>query len=114
MYLPAIDLLFHIFCDQRRLKGVSKTQFIKTIKIHLLPNLPKGAQVKVQMVDSKQYPNIQIVDWIVGVLAAYLNNKPQGRGLFEILRNNIVGEGKEMFKDYWVNKFSNQKTQPKS
>lgn len=114
MYLPAADLLFHVFCDQRRLKGISKTKFIETIKIHLLPNLSKGAQVKIQMVDSKQYPNIQIADWIVGALATYLNNKLQGKELFEILRNNIIGEGKEMFRDYWFNKFSNQKTQPQS
>lgn len=113
MYLPATDLLFHVFCDQRRLKGISKTQFIEIVKIQLLPNLPKDAQIKIQMVDSKQYPNIQIADWLVGALAAYLNNKPQGKELFEVLRNNIIGEGKEMFRDYWVNKFNNQKTQPK-
>lgn len=112
MYAPASDLHFQVFCDQRKLKGVSRTQFIETITTHLLPNFSKGTKIAVEMVDSKQYVNIQIADWIVGAIAAFLNQKPLGKGLYDILRNNIIGEGKEMFKDYWVGKYDNQKTQP--
>lgn len=111
MYLPTNDMLFHVFCDQRRLKGISKKQFIDKIKTHLLPNLPKGARVKIEMVDSKEYPNIQIADWVVGGIAAYLNKKPLGEEFFNILRNNIIGEGKEMFKDYWENKYNKKPNQ---
>ena len=106
LYLPSSDSVFHVFCDQRRLKGVSKKEFIEKIRMHLLPNMSKGGDVKVDMVDSKQYPNIQIADWIVGGLAAYLNSKPIGDKVFALLKNNIIGEGKEMFKDYWDNKYN--------
>lgn len=105
MYAPSSDELFHIFCDQRRLKGVSTAQFVEFVESHLLPSLSKGSQVLIQMVDSAHHPNIQIADWIVGALAAYLNNKPLGKKYFDILKNNIMGDGKEMFKDYWTHKF---------
>lgn len=106
LYLPTDDNLLHIFCDQRRLKGVSKKEFTEKIGTHLLPNLPKGGRVQVEIVDSKQYENIQIADWIVGGIAAYLNGKPLGNEIFSILKNNIIGSGKEMFKDYWDNKYN--------
>lgn len=106
LYLPTDDTLLHIFCDQRRLKGVNKKEFTEKITPHLLPNLPKGGQVKIEMVDSKEYPNIQIADWIVGGLATYLNKKNLSEEIFALLKNNIIGEGKEMFKDYWENKYN--------
>lgn len=106
LYLPTDDILVHVFCDQRRLKGVSKKDFTDKIRTHLLPNLLKGSQVKIEMVDSKKYPNIQIADWVVGGLATYLNKKPLGEEIFTILKNNIIGDGKEMFKDYWENKYN--------
>jgi len=101
MYLPSDDLLLHVFCDQRRLIGVSKKEFTEKVKTHLLISLPKGGSVKIEMVDSKDYQNIQIADWIVGGIASYLNKKPLGERIYGLLKNNIVGEGKEMFKDYW-------------
>lgn len=105
MYLPADEMLFHVFCDQRRLKGVDKKSFVEKIKTHLLLNLPKGGQVKIEMLDSKEYINIQIADWIVGSIASYLNKKNLGDEYFNILKNNVIGEGKEMFKDHWQDKF---------
>lgn len=111
MYLPTNENIFHVFCDQRRLKGISKKDFIEKIKLYLLPNLPKGAQVKIEMVDSKEYPNIQIADWIVGGIAAHLNSKSLGEEIIAILKNNIIGEGREMFKDYWENKYNKKPNQ---
>lgn len=111
MYLPSNDIIFHVFCDQRRLKGVSKKQFVEKITTHLSPNLPRGSRIKIEMVDSKDYPNIQIADWIVGGMAAHLNKKPLGKDFFGLLRNNIIGEGKEMFKDYWESKFNKKPNQ---
>ncbi|OGH72208.1 MAG: hypothetical protein A2921_03740 [Candidatus Magasanikbacteria bacterium RIFCSPLOWO2_01_FULL_43_20b] len=106
MYLPTNDLLFHVFCDQRPLKGIGRREFVEKIKTHLLPNLPKGGHVKIEMVDSKEYQNIQIADWVVGGLACYLNKRHLGKEIFSLLKNNIIGEGKEMFKDYWENKYN--------
>lgn len=106
MYLPNTDLLFHVFCDNRDLQGLGKNVFVKNLTTRLLPNTSKGTNVKIQMVDSSNYVNIQIVDWIVGSIAWYLNQKPLGDKVYEILKNNIVGEGNEMFKDYWRNKFT--------
>lgn len=105
MYVSSADQIFHVFCDQRRLKGVRKTQFIEIVTTQLLPMCPKGTNIQIEMVDSEQYPNIQITDWVVGALAAYLNKKPLGKELFEVLHNNIIGEGAELFKEYWANKF---------
>ncbi len=110
-YLPADDLLFHVFCDQRPLKGISKKEFVEKIKTHLLLNLPKGGQVKIEMVDSKEYPNIQIADWVVGGLACYLNKRHLGEEIFSLLKNNIIGEGREMFKDYWENRYNKKPNQ---
>lgn len=110
LYLPLREPLLHIFCDQRRLKGVGKQEFVDNLTARLLPNLAKGAQVRIQTVDSKQYPNIQIVDWIAGAIAAYLNKKEGGDEFYEILKNNIVAK-KELFKDYWMNNHNKQKTQ---
>lgn len=111
MYLPTDDLLLHVFCDQRRLKGVSKKEFTEKVKTHLLLNLSKGGHVKIEMVDSHEYLNIQIADWIVGGIASYLNKKPLGDKIFSLLKNNILGEGKEMFKDYWDNKYNKKPNQ---
>lgn len=110
LYLPLQESLLHIFCDQRRLKGVGKQEFIDNLTARLLPNLVKGAQVRIQTVDSKQYPNIQIVDWLAGAIAAYLNKKESGDEFYGILKNNIVAE-KELFKDYWISNRKKQKTQ---
>lgn len=110
LYLPLQESLLHIFCDQRKLKGVSKLEFINQLTARLLPNLTKGVQVRIQMVDSKQYPNIQIVDWIAGAIAAKLNGKDHGDEFYGILKNTIIA-GKELFKDYWINNHKKQKTQ---
>ena len=49
------------------------------------------------MVDSTTNANIQIADWISGALARYLEQKPFGKEYYEILKNNVIGEGKELF-----------------
>ena len=64
------------------------------------------------MVDSKQNANIQIADWIVGALARYLEDKELGEECCQILKNNFLDLGKELFKDFWGNKYPKQKSQP--
>jgi hypothetical protein len=109
MYLPTTDAEFRVFCDERNLKGIKRADFKNMIKSRLLPQLPKGAVVQIEMVDSKKNSNIQIADWISGSLAWYLEDKRMGKECFQILKNNLLlQDGKELFNDYWINKFNNK------
>ena len=105
MYLPINDLEFRVFCDERHLKGIKRSKFKEIIVSNLLPQLPKGAIIQIEMLDSKKNANIQIADWIVGALAWWLEKKTLGEECGQILKNNILNDGKELFKDYWVNKY---------
>jgi len=106
MYLPVSDNEFRVFCDQRHLKGIKRSEFKKILKSRLLPQLPAGAIVQIEMIDSTINANIQIADWIVGALARYLEKKELGEECFKILKNNILsGIGKELFENYWDNKY---------
>lgn len=111
MYLPISDLEFRVFCDQRHLKGITRSKFKEILIARLLPQLPKGVVIEIEMIDSKSNANIQIADWISGALACHLEKKELGENYYKILKNNILAEGKELFKDYWENKFSEQKPQ---
>lgn len=108
MYLPVTDKEFRVFCDKRHLKGIKRSEFKKILKSRLLPQLPQGSLIQIEMVDSASNMNIQIVDWISGAIAWYLENKKLGQDCFQIFKNNLLGEGKELFKDYWGNKFKNK------
>lgn len=108
MYLPTNDLEFRAFCDQRHLKGITRSEFKRSLKAHMLPQLPAGAIVEIEMIDSVSNANIQIVDWIVGALAASLENKKFGNECKNIFNNNILGKGKELFENSWEDKQKNQ------
>lgn len=97
-YFPIVEKSFLVICDQRRLKGVSNTQFKQTLIARILADAPRGTIVRVDRVDSMADRNIQIADWIVGAIAAYLNKKPLGEKCMEILKNNVIGSGIELFK----------------
>jgi len=90
-----------IFCDQRKLLGISKKEFQDIISARLLAKLPAKSICTVDMLDSLQEPNIQIADWVTGSIARYLESKPLGNELYEILKNNIIDEGKELFESQW-------------
>lgn len=105
MYLPINDLEFRVFCDERHLKGIKRSRFKEIIMSNLLPQLPKGAIIQIEMLDSKKNANIQIADWIAGALTWCLEKKTLGEECGQILKNNILNEGKELFKDYWANKY---------
>lgn len=107
-YLPISDRNLQICCDQRNLKGITKPEFVETITTKLLPHLAPKPIIQVEMVDSTTNVNIQIADWIAGVLGKYHNHEPGGEEMFRILQNNILDSGVELFKDYWLN---HQKTQ---
>ena len=108
MYLPVTDKEFRVFCDKRHLKGIKRSEFKKILINRLLPQLPQGAIIQIEMIDSAQNANIQIADWISGALAWFLENKRLGKECYQILKNNLLGTGKELFKDYWENKFKNK------
>jgi len=107
MYLPVTDKEFRVFCDQRHLKGIKRSEFKKILINRLLPQLPQGAVIQIEMIDLAQNTNIQIADWIGGALAWFLENKRFGNEYYQILKNNLLGEGEELFKDYWENKYKN-------
>ncbi len=96
-YLPIPDKEFRVFCDRRRLGGMSEGQFKDVLKARLLPGLPKNVVLQVEMVDSLSVVNIQIADWIAGALARYLEKGKLGEEFYKILKDNIIGEGKELF-----------------
>lgn len=96
-YLPITDNDFRVFCDQRRLSGMTSEDFKQIIKARMLPALPKDSIVQVETIDSASHINIQIADWISGALARYLEKGHLGEECHLILKGNIIGEGKELF-----------------
>jgi hypothetical protein len=76
---------------------MSETKFKEVLKARLLPALPKNVVIQIEMVDSSAVVNIQIADWIAGALARYLEKRKLGEECFKILKENIIGEGKELF-----------------
>jgi len=100
MYLPTSDCDFYVYCDERHLKRMKKSEFKNILRARLIPQLPQNCLCYIEMLRSCDNSNIQIADWIVGALSRYLENKPLGNECFQILRNNIIKEeGKELFKD---------------
>lgn len=97
-YLPTDEKEIHIFCDRRSLKGMTKQEFESAIISKLLPYCSPDTIVQVEMIDSTSNRNIQIADWISGALARYLEKGENGEEYFKILKNNLLGEGKEFFK----------------
>ncbi|MCX6705587.1 MAG: DUF3800 domain-containing protein [Candidatus Woesebacteria bacterium] len=107
-YLPISDKDFRVFCDTRNLKGLKKSEFKSIISTNILSQLSPNSIVQIEMLDSTTSANIQIADWICGALGRYYNKKKLGQEYFDILKNNLLGEGVELFRDYWS---KNQKTQ---
>lgn len=103
-YLPTLDRELRIFCDERHLKGITRKEFKQNLEGHLLPLMPPGSLVQVDMAVSHENPNIQIADWIAGALSWYHNGRPLGQECYLALRNSLLGEGKELFKDQWLPK----------
>ncbi len=103
MFLPSTDHEFRVFCDKRHLKGMKQREFGVMLKDKMLHLLPKNSIIQIEMIDSTHDANIQIADWIVGALAHYLEKKKYGKEFYTILKHNLLGEGKELFKDYWEN-----------
>ncbi len=97
MYFPIVDQDFRVFCDQRRLSGMTGGQFKEIIKARIVSNLPKDSIVQVETVDSMTNINIQIADWISGAFARYLEKGHLGEECYTILKGNIIGIGKELF-----------------
>lgn len=108
LYTPTSDPEFRVFCDQRHLKGIKRSEFKELISARLLPLLPKGAIIQIEMIDSTTDANIQIADWISGSLARYHEKKELGSECFDILGNNIISCD-ELFKEHWETKFKNKK-----
>ena len=102
MYLPITDGELRAYCDERHLKGLGRREFQNTLQAHLIPFLSPGGLVQVDMAASHDNPNIQIADWIAGALSRHHNGRHLGERSYNTLRNSILGEGKELFKDTWI------------
>lgn len=100
-YLPITDKEFRVFCDQRHLKGLKRSEFKSLLASRLLPKLPQKPIIQIEMINSASNANIQIADWISGALGWYYNEKELGKECWEILRNNLLDQGEELFKNYW-------------
>lgn len=100
MYFPTIDRDFRIFCDRRKLSGMTARDFKKNIAARVLPNLSKNSIFQIEVVDSTANANIQIADWIAGALLRYLENGRLGNECYTILKENLIGEGKELFAHF--------------
>ena len=77
-YFPITEPSFFVRCDQRHPKGIKQKEFIKILTSRLLPIAPAQTTIDIKQVDSMTDANIQMADWIVGALAASLNQKPLG------------------------------------
>lgn len=97
-YLPIDENSFLVFCDRRHLKKMSEKSFRSILETRLLTNLSSNSIVKIKMVDSTTNVNIQVADWIAGGLTWYLEGHPLGDECFKILKNNLLGNGKELFR----------------
>ena len=103
MFLPVTDSEFRVFCDKRHLKGIKQSEFKQILKDRILPLLPKSSMIQIEMIDSTHDANIQIADWISGALAYYLEKKELGEEFYAAIKHNLLGDGKELFKDHWKN-----------
>lgn len=102
MYLPTTDQDFRLFCDQRKLSGMTKSEFKDVLKARVLPKLNKDSIVQIETVDSTTNVNIQIADWIAGALARYLEKGSIFEECFALLKGNMIGEGKELFNTIFL------------
>jgi len=107
-YLPNSDKDFRVFCDNRNLKSLKKSEFKNIVLSKLLPNATPNSILQIEMLDSTTNANIQIADWICGALGRYYNKGKLGQEFFDIFKNNFLSDGIELFRDYWA---KNQKTQ---
>ncbi|MCK4918459.1 MAG: DUF3800 domain-containing protein [Candidatus Pacebacteria bacterium] len=98
-YLPIADDKVLVFCDRRHLKGMAEKEFRGILEARLLTNLSPNSFAQIKMVDSTTSVNVQIADWIAGGLFRYLEDCPLGDECFKILKNNLLGEGKELFNN---------------
>jgi hypothetical protein len=105
LYLPCTDKEFRVFCDQRHLKGLKRSEFKKILISRLLPQLSRDTIIQIEMIDSAGNKNIQIADWISGAIARYLENKKLGKDCYLAIANNILGEGRELFKNEKIDDF---------
>ncbi len=99
-YVP-FNCSISIICDQRNLRGISVSQFKHSLIEHIFSTnlgLNMGSNAEVRIENSMVETNIQIVDWIVGAIARFLNNKPFGVECFEIIESILAEPGIELFR----------------
>lgn len=101
-YFPTNDWETRVYCDERHLKGILRREFKQSLEIYILPLMPPGSVVQVDMEVSHNNSNIQIADWLAGALARYHNGRYLGDACFRVIQNSLLSEGKELFRDHWT------------
>lgn len=107
-YLPIAEKSLRLFCDTRNLKGLTSSEFKSIVTSNIRSQVDPKTVIQIERLDSTANTNIQIADWICGALDRYYNRKKYGKECFEIFKNNLIGEGLELFKK---GRSINQKTQ---
>jgi len=107
-YLPVINQDFRVFCDARHLKGLKRSEFKSIVTSYILSQMPPKSIFQIEMLDSTGNANVQIADWICGALGRYHNEGALGKECMAILKNNLLGEGIKLYKDYWDKKRKTQ------
>lgn len=109
-FFPIADKELRIFCDRRHLKGLSTGQFNASLKARLLPKMSHDTNIQIEMIDSTTNANIQIVDWIVGSLAYYLEGRDLGKHYISLLKNNILGSRELFDGEFLASSLESKKT----
>lgn len=99
LFLPTDNSEIHIFCDQRRLQGMTSSAFIEKTKNHLIDMVYSKTKIQVDILDSTNSSNIQIADWIAGAVWKYKESKEGAQKYFDILSLSKLFKGKEIFPD---------------
>ncbi len=112
LYYPISNKEFRVFCDERHLKGIKRSEFKEILKSRIAPEVSGDTAIQIEMVDSKKDYNIQIADWVAGAFYAYYSGKKNGQEYFDILKGNIINS-RELFKNHWEDKLANKKSNQK-
>jgi len=102
MWLPGTGQDFRVFCDTRKLSGITNSEFKEILKTRISPHFSSKVLIRIEMVDSASNVNIQVADWISGALARYHEKGKMGQDFYNALKGNLMNEGKELFDSFVI------------
>ncbi len=96
-YLHEKLLEIYIYCDERSLKGIKKSEFELNVLEKVSKYCKNKVRIKIQMINSLSNPNIQIADWISGGISSFLEQKTHGKEYIDTLSASPSFLGEEIF-----------------